>query len=62
MIFYCHNDKDEILQKIQNKFTRLAYQCRLSTPMHTLEMIAKIEPLTMRYDKLIFGHCARAKY
>ena len=61
-IFYIHNDKIDSIQKMQNKFLRFAYPCKLSTPIAVLEMIAKLEPVQIRYKKLILRPWARALY
>ena len=61
-IFYYNNDSSHSLQTIQNKFIRTAYPCRKSTPIHTLQMIANIQPLQSRVNSLILRHWFRAKY
>ena len=61
-IFYYYCDKQNKLNTLQNKFIRLAYNCRLSTPISILQMIANIEPLECRVNKLILRHWYRSKY
>ena len=47
---------------MQNKFLRIAYPSKLSTPIRVLEMIANLEPTHNRYRKLILRHWARSQY
>ena len=61
-IFYLHKDKNNTLQTLQNKFIRNAYPCRQSTPVHTLNRIANIQPISIRTLKLTLRHFYRAKY
>ena len=61
-IFYFHKDTKKVIQSLQNKFIRAAYPCRKSTPIHTLEMIANIAPISIRVQQLILRNWFRAKY
>ena len=60
--FYFHKDTNNTIQSLQNRFIRLAYPCKKSTPMHTLQMIAQIQPIQSRVHKLILRHWYRARY
>ena len=61
-IFFLHKDTIKSIQKMQNKFLRFAYPCKLSTPIITLQLLANLEPIQLRYKKLILRHWARSVY
>ena len=61
-IHYFHKDKRHKMQILQNKFLRCAYPAKISTPIKTLQMIANLEPLQMRINKLHVRHHFRARY
>ena len=60
---YCfQNNSQNSLQIIQNKFIRCAYPCKQSTPIQTLHMIANIEPLNIRVNRLYSKYWFKAKF
>ena len=61
-IFYFHKDNTGKLQKLQNRFLRCAFPCKSSTNIQMLHMIANVQPLSIRINKLILRHWCRAKY
>ena len=61
-IFYLHKDKNNRIQKLQNRFLRCAYPCRSSTNVQMLHMIADVKPLSIRLNHLLLRHWCRAKY
>ena len=61
-IFYFQKDTQNKINTLQNNYARSAYPCKKSTPIQVLQMIANIEPIHIRVQKLTLRHWFRAKY
>ena len=58
---YYNEDENKTIDTLQNKFIEAADSCKRSTPMHALQMIAQIAPISCRIIQLILTHWFRVK-